>query len=155
MSRPGHVLSIQSHVVSGCVGNNAAVFPLQLLGIEVDAINTVQFSNHTGYPSFRGKVLSAQELWDLIEGMEANGLLSHYTHLLTGARERACELAQCGEAQPQQNFGPTSTGFIGSLALLQTIQKILIKLRQFNPDLVYGENARAHACTNAIPELFT
>lgn len=88
MARPAHVLSIQSHVVSGCVGNNAAVFPLQLLGIEVDAVNTVQFSNHTGYPSFRGKVLSAQELWDLIEGMEANGLLAHYTHLLTGRAER-------------------------------------------------------------------
>ncbi len=43
-----HVLSIQSHVVSGYVGNKAATFPLQLLGYDVDAINTVQFSNHTG-----------------------------------------------------------------------------------------------------------
>ena len=45
------VLSIQSHVVSGYVGNKAAVFPLQLLGFDVDFINSVQFSNHTGYPN--------------------------------------------------------------------------------------------------------
>ncbi len=42
------VLSVQSHVVSGYVGNKSATFPLQLLGFEVDAINSVQFSNHTG-----------------------------------------------------------------------------------------------------------
>lgn len=44
------VLSIQSHVVHGYVGNKCAVFPLQVLGFEVDPINSVQFSNHTGYP---------------------------------------------------------------------------------------------------------
>ena len=44
------VLSIQSHVVSGHVGNKAAVFPLQVLGFDVDFINSVQFSTHTGYP---------------------------------------------------------------------------------------------------------
>jgi pyridoxine kinase len=42
------LLSIQSHVVHGYVGNRAATFPLQLLGYDVDTINTVQFSNHTG-----------------------------------------------------------------------------------------------------------
>jgi hypothetical protein len=44
----GRVLSIQSHVVSGYVGNRCAVFPLQLLGFDVDFVNTVNFSNHTG-----------------------------------------------------------------------------------------------------------
>eukprot|EP01052_Picozoa_sp_SAG31_P012170 SAG31_NODE_705_length_12695_cov_3.147007_8_plen_118_part_00 len=44
----GRVLSVQSHVVHGYVGNKSAVFPLQLLGMEVDPINSVQFSNHTG-----------------------------------------------------------------------------------------------------------
>ena len=48
MSSNGHVLSIQSHVVRGYVGNKAATFPLQLLGLDVDAINSVHFSNHTG-----------------------------------------------------------------------------------------------------------
>ena len=47
-ARQARVLSVQSHVVSGYVGNRAAVFPLQLLGIDVDAINSLQFSNHTG-----------------------------------------------------------------------------------------------------------
>ena len=42
------VLSIQSHVVHGHVGNKCAVFPLQLLGFDVDPVNSVQFSNHTG-----------------------------------------------------------------------------------------------------------
>jgi len=50
MSR--RVLSIQSHVVHGYVGNKSAVFPLQLHGFDVDFINSVQFSNHTGYKVF-------------------------------------------------------------------------------------------------------
>jgi pyridoxine kinase len=44
------VLSIQSHVVCGKVGNRAAIFPLQLLGFDADFINSVNFSNHTKYP---------------------------------------------------------------------------------------------------------
>ncbi|KAJ0098787.1 hypothetical protein Patl1_21330 [Pistacia atlantica] len=47
-SETGRVLSIQSHTVQGYVGNKSAVFPLQLLGYDVDPINSVQFSNHTG-----------------------------------------------------------------------------------------------------------
>ncbi|XP_078446112.1 pfkB-like carbohydrate kinase family protein isoform X2 [Wolffia australiana] len=81
-SATGRVLSIQSHTVQGYVGNKSAVFPLQLLGYDVDPINSVQFSNHTGYPSFRGQVLNGEQLWELIEGLEANNLL-FYTHLLT------------------------------------------------------------------------
>lgn len=94
MPRSPRVLSIQSHVVAGCVGNKAAVFPLQLLGFEVDAVNTVQFSNHTGYPLWKGKVLSGEELWDLIDAMETNGLLSQYTHLLTGGCRGSTDGAQ-------------------------------------------------------------
>jgi hypothetical protein len=48
----GRVLSIQSHTVHGYVGNKAAVLPLQLLGFDVDPINSVQFSNHTGTVTF-------------------------------------------------------------------------------------------------------
>merc|ERR1712223_2283867 len=56
------ILSIQSHVVSGYVGNKSATFPLQLLGFEVDAINSVQFSNHTGYDKgVRGQVLDMKK----------------------------------------------------------------------------------------------
>lgn len=50
------VLSIQSHVVAGYVGNKSATFPLQVLGFEVDTINSVQFSNHTGYGHWKGQV---------------------------------------------------------------------------------------------------
>ncbi len=46
--RVSKILSIQSHVVAGYVGNKSAVFPLQLLGFDVDFVNTVHFSNHTG-----------------------------------------------------------------------------------------------------------
>ena len=63
------VLSVQSHVVHGYVGNRAAVFPLQLLGFEVDVINSVQFCRHTGYPSFAGQRLSGDDLETLIQGM--------------------------------------------------------------------------------------
>uniref|UniRef100_A0A1B6MD03 Pyridoxal kinase n=1 Tax=Graphocephala atropunctata TaxID=36148 RepID=A0A1B6MD03_9HEMI len=78
------VLSIQSHVVSGYVGNKSACFPLQVLGIEVDFINSVQFSNHTGYGVFKGQVLNEKDLGDLIDGLTANSLDTSYTHLLTG-----------------------------------------------------------------------
>ena len=63
------VLSIQSHVVSGYAGNKSATFPLQLLGFEVDAINSVQFSNHTGYEKgLKGHVLDDNQLQELIDG---------------------------------------------------------------------------------------
>lgn len=58
MSR--YVLTIQSHVSYGFVGNSAAVFPLQLLGFSPIVVNTVEFSNHTGHPTFRGQVFTAE-----------------------------------------------------------------------------------------------
>eukprot|EP00928_Gymnodinium_smaydae_P021847 TRINITY_DN18552_c0_g1_i1.p1 TRINITY_DN18552_c0_g1~~TRINITY_DN18552_c0_g1_i1.p1 ORF type:complete len:540 (-),score=95.05 TRINITY_DN18552_c0_g1_i1:128-1747(-) len=77
------VLSIQSHVVHGYVGNRAAVFPLQLLGFEVDVINSVQFSCHTGYPKIAGNKLNGDDLRTLVDGLETNGVLQHQ-HLITG-----------------------------------------------------------------------
>ncbi|XP_044505394.1 pyridoxal kinase isoform X2 [Mangifera indica] len=109
-SETGRVLSIQSHTVQGYVGNKSAVFPLQLLGYDVDPINSVQFSNHTGYPTFKGQVLNGQQLWELLEGLEANDLL-YYTHLLTG--------------------------YIGSVSFLNTVLKVVEKLRSVNPNLIY------------------
>lgn len=78
-----NVLAIQSHVVHGYVGNRAATFPLQLRGWNVDAMNTVQFSNHTGYGSFEGRKTTADELSLLFKGLERqefeySGLLSGY-----------------------------------------------------------------------------
>lgn len=77
------VLSIQSHVVRGYVGNRAAMFPLQVLGFEVDAVNSVQFSNHTGYAHWKGQVLKSQELHELYEGLKVNNV-NKYDYVLTG-----------------------------------------------------------------------
>jgi pyridoxal kinase len=78
------ILSIQSHVAFGYVGNRAAVFPLQRLGHEVTAINTVQFSNHTGYGSWTGEVLSAAHIENVVDGLEKLGVLEKIDGLLTG-----------------------------------------------------------------------
>jgi len=78
------VLSIQSHVVFGYAGNTAAVFPMQRLGREVWAINTVEFSNHTGYGSWRGKVLGAEMAEELVIGLEERGVLNRCDAVLSG-----------------------------------------------------------------------
>ncbi|SAM82009.1 related to pyridoxal kinase [Ustilago bromivora] len=77
------ILSVQSHVVSGYVGNRSATFPLQLLGWDVDVTNTVQFSNHTGYGRWGGLRFDADHLSDIFSGLEKNGLL-RYSRMLTG-----------------------------------------------------------------------
>jgi pyridoxine kinase len=79
-----NVISIQSHVAYGHVGNATAVFALQRLGLEVWPVHTVQFSNHTGYPEFQGQVFSAGDIAKLIDGLEARGALARCDALLTG-----------------------------------------------------------------------
>ena len=81
---PPSILSIQSHVVYGHVGNSAAVFPLQRLGCEVWPIHTVQFSNNTGYPDWRGQVFAASLIDDCVAGLNARGALAHCDGLLSG-----------------------------------------------------------------------
>lgn len=104
------VLSVQSHVVSGYVGNKCAVFPLQLLGFEVDIINSVQFSNHTGYNVVKGQILSEKDLSDLVEGLSGNHI-DQYSHLLTG--------------------------YIGSASFLNEVIKLVTHLKTINPNLIY------------------
>ncbi|KAM4044047.1 pyridoxal kinase isoform 2-T2 [Anomaloglossus baeobatrachus] len=87
------VLSIQSHVVRGYVGNKAASFPLQVLGFEVDTINSVQFSNHTGYTHWKGQVLNAEELQEVYEGLRLNGV-TQYDYVLTGYTRDSSFLAR-------------------------------------------------------------
>ncbi|MBV8211750.1 MAG: pyridoxal kinase PdxY [Verrucomicrobia bacterium] len=79
-----NILSIQSSVVYGHVGNSAAVFPLQRLGIEVWPINTVHFSNHTGYGSWGGAVLPTPVVEDIVRGLSERGVLSLCDGLLSG-----------------------------------------------------------------------
>ncbi|XP_060530093.1 pyridoxal kinase [Cylas formicarius] len=124
------VLSIQSHVVSGYVGNKSSVFPMQLLGFEVDIINSVQFSNHTGYKSVKGQVLTEKELSDLILGLSENDI-DHYTHLLTG--------------------------YIGSPSFLREIINLYKQVKSKNPDVIYvcdpvmGDNGKLYVPTELIP----
>ncbi|OYY09589.1 MAG: pyridoxal kinase [Azorhizobium sp. 39-67-5] len=79
-----NILSIQSHVAYGHVGNSSAVFPLQRLGVEVWPIHTVQFSNHTGYGAWRGQVFDAAVIGELIEGIEDRGRLVACDGVLSG-----------------------------------------------------------------------
>jgi len=79
-----NVLSIQSSVAFGHVGNAAAVFPLQCLGHEVWPIDTVRFSNHPGHGSFRGRITPPEAVAELLEGLEALGLFAHVDAVLSG-----------------------------------------------------------------------
>jgi pyridoxine kinase len=78
------VLSIQSWVACGSVGNNAALFPLQRLGCETWSLNTVAFSNHTGYGKWRGTAVPASEIASLFEGIAELGLLPRCDAVLSG-----------------------------------------------------------------------
>lgn len=78
------VVSIQSAVAYGHAGNSAAVFPLQRLGVEVWPVNTVNFSNHTGYPTFRGPLLSVQDVRDVVRGVGERGAFEVTDALLCG-----------------------------------------------------------------------
>lgn len=124
------VLSIQSHVVHGYVGNKSAVFPLQVLGFEVDFINTVQFSTHTGYKHIKGNVLQNDEMDELIEGLAINEV-DYYTHFLTG-----------------YSRSPDS---------LKKIAEIIKKLKQKNPNLVYvcdpvmGDDGKMYVPDDILP----
>jgi pyridoxine kinase len=79
-----NVLSIQSHVAYGHAGNASAVFPLQRLGIEVWPVHTVQFSNHTGYGAWRGRVFDGQAVEEVVEGIAERGVLSGCDAVLSG-----------------------------------------------------------------------
>jgi len=79
-----NILSIQSWVAYGHVGNASAVFPLQRLGAEVWAVNTVQFSNHPGHGGFRGQVFPAGLIRDCVQGIEERGVLPDCDAVLSG-----------------------------------------------------------------------
>ncbi|KAL7050380.1 hypothetical protein ACKWTF_004058 [Chironomus riparius] len=131
MSRESRVLSIQSHVVHGYCGNKSAVFPLQVLGIDVDFINSVQLSNHTGYTTIKGQILNENDLRELFDGLKANNLDTIYTHLLTG--------------------------YVSNDEFLREIAKIIKALRAVNPDMIYvcdpvmGDNGRMYVEKSLLP----
>lgn len=79
-----NILSIQSWVSFGHVGNASALFPLQRLGAEVWAVHTVQLSNHTGYGTWTGQVFGADCVRELIRGIAARGALARLDAVLSG-----------------------------------------------------------------------
>lgn len=104
-------LSLQSHVAYGYVGNRAATFPLQRLGHEVWAVNTVEFSNHTGYGAWKGRAASAAQVADIVQGIEALGELRRCDALLSG--------------------------YVGDAALADTILDTARRVRAANPRAVW------------------
>ncbi|MDR0377230.1 MAG: pyridoxal kinase PdxY [Spirochaetaceae bacterium] len=128
------ILSIQSHVVYGHAGNSAAVFPLQRLGREVWAINTVEFSNHTGYGAWRGRVLETELAGELVEGVADRGVL-----------------AQC-EA--------VLSGYMGDAAIGRAVLDAVRRVRAAAPDALYccdpvmGDVGRGFYVKPGIPEIF-
>ncbi len=128
-----NLLSIQSHVAYGHVGNGAAVFPLQRLGIEVWPIHTVQFSNHTGYETWKGRVFDAGEVRDILDGIEQRGVLG------------ACD--------------GVLSGYIGSAATGEAILDAVARVKRANPaalyccDPVIGDDGRGVFVQPDIPRL--
>jgi pyridoxine kinase len=79
-----NILSIQSHVAYGHVGNAAATFPLQRIGVEVWPVHTVQFSNHTGYGAWTGRVFEAGLITEWVPGVADRGVLGQCDGVLSG-----------------------------------------------------------------------
>ncbi|WP_159498645.1 pyridoxal kinase PdxY [Microbacterium sp. 18062] len=78
------ILSIQSAVAYGHVGNSAAVFPLQRIGVEVLPVYTVTYSNHTGYGAWRGPLISPDDVAAVITGIEERGVFGQIDVVLSG-----------------------------------------------------------------------
>ncbi|HEY3912393.1 MAG TPA: pyridoxal kinase PdxY [Stellaceae bacterium] len=128
------VLSVQSWVACGTVGNCAALFALQRLGIETWSLNTVAFSNHTGYGKWRGSAVPAQQVAGLFEGIAELGLLPRCDAVLSG---------YLGEAE----MGPVLLDMVG-------------RVKQANPralfccDPVMGDTGPGWYARAGVPEFY-
>ena len=126
------VLSIQSHVAYGHVGNSSAVFPMQRLGVEVWPVHTVQFSNHTGYGQWRGRVFDGPAVEEVVQGVAERGALKECNAVLSG--------------------------YMGSADIGAAILRAVAKVRAANPradyccDPVIGDVGRGVFVRPGIPE---
>jgi pyridoxine kinase len=105
------ILSIQSSVAYGHVGNSAAVFPLQRIGVEVWPVMTVHFSNHTGYGAWRGMVLPAEAVSGVVQGIEERGVLGKCDGVLSG--------------------------YMGDASIGEVILDAFVRVQKANPNAVY------------------
>jgi pyridoxine kinase len=127
-----NILSIQSWVAFGHVGNAAAIFPMQRLGVEAWAVNTVQFSNHTGYGKWRGQVFDAGLVRELVLGIEERGQLPACSGVLSG--------------------------YMGDAGIGEAILDAVARVKQANPralyccDPVIGDVGRGVFVRPGIPE---
>lgn len=128
------ILSVQSHVAYGYVGNRAAMIPLHALGHEVIEVNTVGYSNHKGYGQWSGRTYRLEELQDLLEGIKAQNLYADIDAVLTG--------------------------YIGDKALGQLVLDTLKDIRLENPKCLYccdpvmGDVGCGFFVNDAIPPFF-
>ncbi|MHA6511857.1 pyridoxal kinase PdxY [Tessaracoccus sp. Z1128] len=100
------VVSIQSAVAYGHAGNSSAVFPLQRSGVDVWPVYTVNFSNHTGYGAWRGPLIPASDVWDVVQGIHDRGVLGAVDALLCGYQgtpEVGAVILEAAELIRQQN----------------------------------------------------
>jgi pyridoxine kinase len=100
------ILSIQSSVAYGHVGNSAATFPLMRLGVEVWPVITVHFSNHTGYGAWRGPLLAASDIAEVVRGIDERGVLGRVDAVLSGyqgAEEVGAEVLRAVELVRERN----------------------------------------------------
>jgi pyridoxine kinase len=129
---PLNILSIQSSVAYGHVGNSAAVFPLQRIGVEVYPVNTVHFSNHTGYGTWRGLVLPVEAVADVIRGIEERQVFARCDGVLSG--------------------------YLGDVSLGKIVLEAVEKVRIANPSAAYccdpviGDVGRGVFVRPGIPE---
>ncbi|GAB3821744.1 pyridoxal kinase [Tessaracoccus terricola] len=126
------VLSIQSAVAYGHAGNSSAVFPLQRSGVDVWPVHTVNFSNHTGYGAWRGPLIPAADVADVVRGIDERQVLDRVDALLAG--------------------------YQGSPEMGQVILDAAALVKQRNPDAVFcadpvmGDVGRGFFCAPGIPE---
>jgi pyridoxine kinase len=132
-ARPPVILSIQSSVAYGHVGNSAATFPLMRMGVEVWPVLTVHFSNHTGYPSWRGPLLAATDVAEVVRGIEERGVLDR--------------------------VGAVLSGYQGDRGVGEVILDTVATVRRYNPGALYccdpvmGDVGRGFYVRPGIPEL--
>ncbi|KMK52548.1 pyridoxamine kinase [[Actinobacillus] muris] len=101
-----HILSIQSHVVYGYAGNKSATFPMQLLGVDVWALNTVQFSNHTQYGKWTGMVIPKEQIGEIVRGIDEINALAECDAVLSGyigSAEQVAEIVKAFEQVKARN----------------------------------------------------